>query len=104
MSASDDQLYPIELSVSRVKKAWGGWPGKIGEVWSLSGQPYESLALNGFLAGQSIRKIVGDFQQKLLGSEIELDPREPFPFLLKFRVFDRVCPYIQSNSCSCHFR
>lgn len=84
MNARDYQLYPIELSLSSVKKAWGGWPGKIGEVWSLSGHPHESIALNGALAGQSLTKIVGNFQQKLLGRNIELDPREPFPFLLKF--------------------
>ena len=84
MNSQDDQLYPIELSLSRVKKAWGGWPGKIGEIWSLSCHPYESLALNGILSGQSLREIVGEFQQKLLGKGFELDPREPFPLLLKF--------------------
>jgi mannose-6-phosphate isomerase len=84
MNFKDVQLYPIELSLSRVKKAWGGWPGKVGEIWSLSCYPYESLALNGILAGRTLRELVGEFQQRLLGKEIELDPREPFPFLLRF--------------------
>jgi len=84
MNLKDIQLYPIELSLSRVKRAWGGWPGKVGEIWSLSCYPYESLALNGILAGRALREIVGEFQQRLLGKRMELDPREPFPFLLKF--------------------
>jgi mannose-6-phosphate isomerase len=84
MNKKSDPLYPIELSLSRFKKTWGGWPGKIGEILSLSCHPYESIALNGFLAGRRLREIVGEFQQKLLGADIELDPREPFPFLLRF--------------------
>jgi mannose-6-phosphate isomerase len=84
MDLKDIKLYPIELSLSRIKKAWGGWPGKVGEIWSLSCYPYESIALNGILAGQPLREIVGEFQQRLLGKKIELDPKEPFPFLLKF--------------------
>jgi len=84
MNPSEYQLYPIELSLNRVKKAWGGWPGKVGEVWSLAAHPHESLGLNGILAGRKLTEIVGDFQQRLLGKDLELDPREPFPFLLKF--------------------
>ena len=84
MNSHDYPLYPIELSLNRVKKAWGGWPGKIGEIWSLSCHPHESLALNGGLIGRRLTEIVGEFQQKLLGKGVELDPREPFPFLLKF--------------------
>ena len=84
MTYRNNQLYPIELSLHRIKKSWGGWPGKIGEIWSLSCDPYESLALNGFLAGQRLREIVGEFQQRLLGKDIELDPKEPFPLLLRF--------------------
>ena len=84
MNYKDVQLYPIELSLNRVKRSWGGWPGRIGEIWSVSCYPYESLALNGILAGQRLRELVGDFQQRLLGQNIELDPREPFPFLLRF--------------------
>jgi mannose-6-phosphate isomerase len=84
MNSKDVQLYPIELSLNRVKKTWGGWPGKIGEIWSLSCDPHECLVLNGILAGRSLRELVGEFQQKLLGKEVELDPREPFPFLIRF--------------------
>ena len=84
MNLKSDQLYPIELSLSRLKKTWGGWPGKIGEILSLSCHPYESIALNGTLTGRGIREIVGEFQQRLLGKYMELDPREPFPLLLRF--------------------
>ena len=84
MNSAQVTLYPLELSLHHVKKSWGGWPGKIGEIRSLSGPPQESLVLNGPLAGQRLTEIVGDFQQRLLGMEMELDPREPFPLLLKF--------------------
>ena len=84
MNFPEYELYPLELSLNRIKKTWGGWRGKIGEIWSLSGPPHESLVLNGQLAGQRLTEIVGEFQQKLLGKEMELDPREPFPVLLKF--------------------
>jgi len=84
MNFADYELYPLELSLNRIKKAWGGWPGRIGEIWSLSGPPHESLVLNGPLSGQRLTGIVGEFQQKLLGKDMELDLREPFPMLLKF--------------------
>ncbi|MFH1488791.1 MAG: type I phosphomannose isomerase catalytic subunit, partial [Pseudomonadota bacterium] len=78
------ELYPLVLSLHRLKKAWGGLGGKVGEVWSLAGPPHESLVLNGPLAGRRLTEIVGQYQQKLLGKDVELDPREPFPMLLKF--------------------
>ena len=84
MEAAQYPLYPFDVSLHRIKKNWGGWPGKVGEIWSLSGPPYESLVLNGPLAGRWLTEIVGDFQQKVLGQGVELDPREPFPFLIKF--------------------
>ncbi|UCB53305.1 MAG: class I mannose-6-phosphate isomerase, partial [Candidatus Zixiibacteriota bacterium] len=37
-------------------------------------------------------ELVGDFQQKLLGKGMELDPREPFPLLLKFISTGRDLP------------
>ena len=86
------KLYPFELSLNRIKKIWGGWPGKIGEIWSLSGPPHESFILNGSLAGQRLTELVGGFQQKLLGKDMELDPREPFPLLLKFISTGRDLP------------
>jgi mannose-6-phosphate isomerase len=72
-----------------MRKPWGGWPGGLGEIWSLSGPPHESLVLNGPLAGRWLTEIVGDYQQRLLGEDMELDPREPLPFLLKFVLADR---------------
>ena len=84
MNSTECQLYPLELSLRRIKKVWGGWPGKIGEIWSLSGLPHESIVLNGALAGLSLTDIVGEFQQKLLGKGMELDLKEPFPMRLKF--------------------
>jgi len=79
-----EPLYPLELSLHHIKTPWGGWPGKIGEIRSLSGSPYESMILNGKLSGKRLTQIVGEYQQELLGKDVELDPREPFPFLLKF--------------------
>lgn len=84
MGPAKQNLYPLELSLRRVRKDWGGWPGNVGEIWSLSGPPQESLVLNGPLSGQRLTEVVGEFQQKLLGKDMELDPREPFPLLIKF--------------------
>jgi mannose-6-phosphate isomerase len=84
MTPREQPLYPLEMSLHRVRKAWGGWTGKIGEIWSISGPPRESVILNGPLAGMPLTGAVGRYQQKLLGPGMELDPREPFPMLLKF--------------------
>jgi mannose-6-phosphate isomerase len=87
-----EPLYPLELSLHFIKTPWGGWPGQIGEIRSLSGSPYESMILNGRLSGQHLTQIVGAYQQQLLGKDIELDPREPFPLLLKFIYTTRDLP------------
>ncbi|MEW6669595.1 MAG: hypothetical protein AB1512_30665 [Thermodesulfobacteriota bacterium] len=92
MAAIQPDLYPLELSLHRIRKPWGGWPGGVGEIWSLAGPPHESLVLNGPLAGRWLTEIVGDYQQRLLGDGMELDPREPFPFLLKFVLASRNLP------------
>ena len=84
MIPEEQQLYPLEMSLHRIRKIWGGWTGKIGEIWTISGPPHESLVLNGSLAGRSLTEVVGGYQQKLLGLDMELDPRAPFPLLLKF--------------------
>lgn len=84
MNSQEQTLYPFEMSLHRVRKPWGAWAGKIGEIWTLSGPPRESLILNGAMAGRSLTSAVGEYQQRLLGLDMELDPREPFPLLLKF--------------------
>jgi mannose-6-phosphate isomerase class I len=84
MEAVQPELYPLEVSLHRIKTSWGGWPGRVGEIWSLSGPPHESLILNGPLAGRWLTEIVGNYQQRLLGEDVELDPREPFHFQIKF--------------------
>lgn len=92
MAAIQPELYPLEVSLHRIRRPWGGWPGGVGEIFSLSGPPHESLVLNGPLAGRWLTEIVGDYQQRLLGENMELDPREPFPFLLKFVLAARNLP------------
>lgn len=77
-------LYPMEFSLHRLRRSWGGWPEKVGEILSLSGPPLESIVLNGTLAGSKLTEVVGRFQQRLLGEGVELDPRESFPMLLRF--------------------
>lgn len=84
MELDRQALYPLELSLYRLRKPWGGWPGRIGEVWSLSGPPHESLVLNGPLTGRRLTDLVGEYQEALLGEGMELDLRESFPFRLKF--------------------
>jgi len=84
MALEEHPLYPFEMSLQRIRRAWGGWQGKIGEIRTISGPPHESLILNGSLAGRPLTALVGEYQQRLLGRDMELDPREPFPVLLKF--------------------
>jgi mannose-6-phosphate isomerase class I len=64
----------------------------MGEIWTLSGPPHEGLVLNGPLAGRWLTDVVGDYQQRLLGEGVEMDPREPFPFLIKFVLASRSLP------------
>jgi mannose-6-phosphate isomerase len=92
MAAIQPDLYPLEVSLHRIRKPWGGWPGGVGEIWSLAGPPHESLVLNGPLAGRWLTEIVGSYQQRLLGEGMEMDPREPFPFLMKFVLAARNLP------------
>lgn len=92
MAAIQPDLYPLDVSLHRIRKPWGGWPGGVGEIWSLSGPPHDSLVLNGPLAGRWLTEVVGDYQQRLLGEGMEMDPREPLPFLLKFVLAARNLP------------
>lgn len=95
------ELYPLEVSIRRIKRPWGGWPAKVGELWSLSGPPHESLVLNGPLTGRWLTQIVGEYQQGLLGKDVELDPKEPFPFLIKFVLAARDLP-VQVHPTEAH--
>ena len=79
MAFEGNGLYPLEMSLYRIKRALGGWLGRVGEIWTISGPPHESLVLNGPLAGNRLTDVVGEYQQRLLGKDMELDPSEPFP-------------------------
>lgn len=84
MRPSSSPSYPLELSLFREQKPWGGWPDQIGEIRSLSGPPNECLILNGSLTGRRLTDVVAAYSQMLLGKDMELDAREPFPLLLRF--------------------
>jgi mannose-6-phosphate isomerase class I len=92
MTGIPGPAYPLELSLSRVRAPWGGWPDGTGEIRSLSGPPLESLVLNGELAGYRLTQLVGRHPEALLGRGAELDAREPFPVRLRFICTGRDLP------------
>jgi mannose-6-phosphate isomerase len=93
-SPSASSLYPLELSLYRLRATWGGWPDGVGEILSLSGPPHESLVLNGSLAGRRLTEFVARYPSELLGKGMELDAREPFPLRLRFLCTSRDLPVI----------
>jgi len=85
-------LHPLELSIHRLRTPWGGWPDGAGEIRILSGPPLESLVLNGALAGRRLTELVARHSFQLLGNDMELDSREPFPLRLRFLCTSRDLP------------
>ncbi len=84
MNSPPVPVYPLELSLTRLRTAWGGFPDGVGEIRSLSGPPWESVALNGALSGCRLTELAGRYAEAILGSGVEMDAREPFPLRLRF--------------------
>lgn len=92
MKSAGAPTHPLELSLTRVKTSWGGWPDAVGDIRSLSGPPFESLVLNGDLIGCRITELVGRYPEQILGRDMEMDAREPFPVRLRFLCTARDLP------------
>jgi mannose-6-phosphate isomerase len=84
-------FYPLKFDHKYIEKIWGGRKlenyreelpqGKIGESWDISAQDSEmSIAVNGKLAGKSLKELTEMYPQQILGKAIEA---EEFPLLLK---------------------
>lgn len=81
---NDTPAHPLELSLTRMRTPWGGWPDGVGEIRSVSGPPFESMVLNGELTGCGITELAGRYQRQIMGNDMEMDVREPFPVRLRF--------------------
>ncbi|MCX7886383.1 MAG: class I mannose-6-phosphate isomerase [Verrucomicrobiae bacterium] len=86
-------LYPYRFQPIAVPRVWGGQAlsryGKpippnqpIGEVWEIADRPdAQSVVANGPMAGHTLRQLVEQFRQRLLGSQCADTFR--FPLLIK---------------------
>ena len=85
-------LYPLKLSPIQKSPIWSGkklaaeWnkgdqKAPVGESWELSVRDGdESIVENGALRGRSLRSVIDEYGEKIVGS---LSPHEPFPLLVK---------------------
>jgi len=92
----ESSLYPLEFKPIFREKIWGGNKiqsklgfdiGKLdncGELWSLSGYPEEqSIASNGFLAGNELNELVEIYMDELVGGPVFDKFGNVFPLLIK---------------------
>lgn len=92
MNSPPVPVYPLELSLTRLRTAWGGFPDGVGDIRSLSAPPWESLVLNGALSGCRLTELAGRHTEAFLGPGMEMDAREPFPLRLRFLSTHRDLP------------
>ncbi len=88
-------LYPIKFEPILKDKIWGGTKlkslfnkaaatDKLGESWELSGyENDESVATNGFLAGNTLTELIEIYMGELIGDSIFDDYGLSFPLLFK---------------------
>ena len=85
-------FYPLKFDHKYIEKVWGGRKfenyredmpeGKIGESWDISAHESEmSVAVNGKLAGKTLKELAEMYPQQILGKDIDF---EEFPLLVKF--------------------
>lgn len=93
--AASSSLYPLGFVPIYEYRLWGGrrlseqltaplpGEGPVGEAWLLSDRDgYMSPVLDGWLKGWSIREVLREFPEQVLGASAGSFPR--FPLLLKF--------------------
>lgn len=91
------KLYPLKFKPVLIPKVWGGkklntllkkdlkGSDKIGESWELSAvSKFESIATNGFLAGNSIQDLIEIYMGELVGDQVYMKYGIEFPLLFKF--------------------
>jgi mannose-6-phosphate isomerase len=87
------KLYPLKFKPIFKTRIWGGQSlrsvlnkpipsgQKIGESWELTDLPdNHSEIINGYLAGQTLDKVIAKFGSDITG---QIDFRKPFPLLIK---------------------
>lgn len=90
------KLYPLKFHPIVKDKIWGGTllndylpedlkVDKPGEIWSISGvKDNVSIVENGALAGKSLKELIHNYKEQLLGKEVWEKFGNEFPLLIKF--------------------
>ncbi len=90
------KLYPLKFNPISKYRMWGGdklntvlnkgFEGEnIGESWELSAvQGDESEVANGFLEGKTLKQLIDEFKDELLGKSVYETFGTEFPLLIKF--------------------
>jgi mannose-6-phosphate isomerase len=91
-----NELYPLKFKPIFKEKIWGGEKVRsvmgmdfsplpnCGEAWVLSGvKDNESVALNGYLAGNTLNELVEVYMYDLVGEKVFIDYGNEFPILVK---------------------
>ncbi len=88
-------LYPLKFKPTLKEKVWGGdklnklfkkkATGKIGESWEISGVAEDlSEIANGPLKGKTIKWLLENYKEKLVGEKVYENFGNTFPLLFKF--------------------
>lgn len=89
-------MYPLKFKPILKQTIWGGdriIPFKglhenlqnVGESWELSGVPdHESEVANGEFAGRTLRELINEFREELVGESVYKRFSTTFPLLIKF--------------------
>lgn len=86
--------YPIRFEPILKRRVWGGTKyhaeevevyGPIGESWEISSfEDNVSIVRNGSLKGKSLKALISEYKEALLGEEVYAIFGETFPLLFKF--------------------
>ncbi|MFN3941978.1 MAG: type I phosphomannose isomerase catalytic subunit [Flavobacterium sp.] len=89
-------LYPLKFTPLLKYRIWGGnklnsvlhkgfTEENIGESWEISGVPGdETLVSEGILAGKTLKQLIQEYQDKLVGKHVYDTFQDQFPLLIKF--------------------
>lgn len=90
------KLYPLQFNPILKERLWGGTKLKTylnkpitseitGESWEISTVENDvSIVSNGFFAGKSLKELVNEFPEAILGTEVYKKFGKQFPLLFKF--------------------
>ncbi len=90
-----NQLYPLKFNPIVATKLWGGSKlhtilnkpniPKAGESWELSGvEGHLSVVTEGHLSGKTIKELIQEYKEDIVGKSIYKQFGDEFPLLIKF--------------------